>query len=136
MSPKRTVPVRHRLDKEREALTHRFVIKSIDASVKGYITVGLYEDGDVGEIFIKINKQGSMVSGFADAWAVAISMLLQCGVPLEEVVHKFKGLRFDPGGFTDNAQVRITTSVVDYVCRYLESRFLDTSRDSESEDAA
>jgi len=125
MSPEREAPERHRLPNERQAITHRFVIKTESEPVKGYITVGLYDDGDVGEIFVKINKQGSEVSGFADAWAIAVSMLLQTGFPLEQIIAKFKGSRFEPSGYTETEGIRITTSVIDYVCRYLEERFVN-----------
>jgi ribonucleoside-diphosphate reductase alpha chain len=124
MSPQREAPGRHRLPDERQSVTHRFAIRDGDDRIKGYVTVGFYDDGDVGEIFVKIDQQGSTVSGFADAWAIAVSMLLQTGVPLAQIIAKFKGTRFEPSGFTETEGIRTTTSVIDYVCRYLERRFV------------
>jgi ribonucleoside-diphosphate reductase alpha chain len=90
---------------------------------KGYLNVGLYDDGSPGEIFLKMDRQGSEVSGFADAWAIAISMLLQHGVSLHTIVDKFKAMRFEPSGMTETDGIRIAKSPVDYVCHYLARRF-------------
>lgn len=116
---------RERLPDEREGLTQRFMI----GDVKGYVTVSFYEDGRVGEIFTKMAKQGSVVSGFLDAWAVSVSMLLQTGTPLEKIVEKFRGTRFEPAGMTDDPNIRIVTSPLDYIARWLERRFIKTSLD-------
>jgi ribonucleoside-diphosphate reductase alpha chain len=113
-------PVRHKLPDERRAITHKFEI----AGHEGYITVGLYEDGLPGEIFLVMAKEGSTISGFADAFAQAVSYALQYGVPLQVLVDKFSHVRFEPSGMTKNPQVRIAKSIVDYVFRWLAAKFL------------
>jgi ribonucleoside-diphosphate reductase alpha chain len=113
-------PVRRRLPDERRALTHKFDI----AGHEGYITVGLFEDGKPGEIFLVMAKEGSTISGFADAFAQAISYALQYGVPIALLVDKFSHVRFEPSGMTKNPEVRFAKSIVDYIFRWLASRFL------------
>jgi ribonucleoside-diphosphate reductase alpha chain len=113
-------PMRRKLPDERRAITHKFEI----AGHEGYITVGLFEDGKPGEIFLVMAKEGSTISGFADAFAQAISYALQYGVPLEVLVDKFSHVRFEPAGLTRNPQVRIAKSIVDYVFRWLATKFL------------
>ena len=113
-------PVRRRLPDERHAITHKFDI----AGHEGYITVGLFEDGSPGEIFLVMAKEGSTISGFADAFAQAISYSLQYGVPLQVLVDKFSHVRFEPAGMTKNPDVRIAKSIVDYIFRWMASKFL------------
>lgn len=113
---------RTRLPNERNALTQRFVIGD---EFKGYVTAGFYDDGTVGEIFVKMDSQGSTVSGFVDAWAIAVSMLLQMGMPLADICTKFKGMSFPPAGFTNNPEIRQAKSPIDYVVRWLEKRFVE-----------
>ncbi|MBV8196277.1 MAG: vitamin B12-dependent ribonucleotide reductase [Candidatus Dormibacteraeota bacterium] len=113
-------PLRKRLPSERQALTHRFEVSGHE----GYITVGLYEDGQPGEIFLKMAKEGSTVSGLMDSFATAISLALQYGVPLQALVDKFSHTRFEPQGFTKNPEIPIAKSVMDYIFRWLASRFL------------
>ena len=113
-------PHRHRLPAERQALTHKFDI----AGHEGYITVGLYPDGQPGEIFLKMAKEGSTVSGLMDTLATTISVALQYGVPLRDLVNKFAHVRFEPSGFTGNQEIPIAKSIVDYIFRWLGSRFL------------
>jgi ribonucleoside-diphosphate reductase alpha chain len=113
-------PHRRRLPAERAALTHKFDITGHE----GYITVGLYPDGQPGEIFLKMAKEGSTVSGLMDTFATAISLSLQYGVPLRDLVNKFAHVRFEPSGFTGNAEIPIAKSVIDYIFRWLGSRFL------------
>jgi ribonucleoside-diphosphate reductase alpha chain len=113
-------PNRRRLPDERQSLTHRFNV----GNYKGYITVGLYEDGMPGEIFILMAKEGTMISGLMDAFATAISMSLQYGVPLSVLVNKFSHMRFEPSGATNNPDIRVASSIVDYVFRWLGMRFL------------
>ncbi len=113
-------PVRRRLPDERHALTHKFDI----AGHEGYITVGLFKDGSPGEIFLVMAKEGSTISGFADAFAQAISYSLQYGVPLQVLVDKFSHVRFEPAGLTKNPDVRIAKSIVDYIFRWMASKFL------------
>jgi ribonucleoside-diphosphate reductase alpha chain len=115
-----TQPVRRKLPDERQALTHKFEI----AGHEGYITVGLYEDGQPGEIFLVMAKEGSTISGFADAFAQAISYALQYGVPLQVLVDKFTHVRFEPSGMTKNAEIRFAKSIVDYVFRWMAAKFL------------
>ena len=113
-------PFRRKLPDERRSITHKFDV----GGHEGYITVGLYEDGKPGEIFLKMSKEGSTVSGLMDAFATAISLTLQYGVPLEALVKKFTHMRFEPAGFTKNPEVPIAKSLVDYVFRWLGSKFL------------
>jgi ribonucleoside-diphosphate reductase alpha chain len=113
-------PVRRRLPDERKAITHKFDI----AGHEGYITVGLFEDGQPGEIFLVMAKEGSTISGFADAFAQAISYALQYGVPLQALVDKFSHVRFEPSGMTRNPEIRFAKSIVDYIFRWLASKFM------------
>jgi ribonucleoside-diphosphate reductase alpha chain len=113
-------PRRRKLPDERQAITHKFDI----AGHEGYITVGLFEDGMPGEIFLVMAKEGSTISGFADAFAQAISYALQYGVPLQDLVDKFSHVRFEPSGMTKNPDVRFAKSIVDYIFRWLAAKFL------------
>ena len=113
---------RNRLPRERESLTHKFSI----AGHEGYITAGKYEDGSLGEIFLTdIGKDGSTLRGMMNAFATAISIGLQYGVPLETFVRKFSYMRFDPEGMTTNPEIPFAKSLPDYIMRWLASRFLD-----------
>jgi ribonucleoside-diphosphate reductase alpha chain len=112
--------VRHRLPEERASITHKFSI----AGHEGYITVGLYPTGQPGEIFIKMAKEGSTVSGLMDAFATSISLALQHGVPLKVVCEKFAHTRFEPSGWTGNEQIGYAKSLMDYIFRWLQLRFL------------
>ena len=113
-------PVRRRLPDERQSITHKFDI----AGHEGYITVGLFEDGTPGELFLVMAKEGSTISGFADAFAQAISYALQFGVPLQVLVDKFSHARFEPSGMTRNPDIRFAKSIVDYIFRWLATKFL------------
>jgi ribonucleoside-diphosphate reductase alpha chain len=113
-------PARRKLPDERRAITHKFSI----AGHEGYITVGMYDDGKPGEIFLVMAKEGSTISGLMDAFATAISMALQYGVPLEALVEKFSHVRFEPSGFTKNAEIPYAKSITDYIFRWLASKFL------------
>ena len=117
---KPTRAVRHKLPDERDARTHKFSI----AGHEGYLTVGLYESGLPGEIFLRMAKEGSTVSGLMDTIATMTSISLQYGVPLKALVDKFSHTRFEPAGFTNNREIPIAKSVMDYVFRYLGNRFL------------
>ena len=119
-APATPQPVRHRLPDERQAITHKFDI----AGHEGYITVGLYETGAPGEIFLVMAKEGSTISGFADAFAQAVSYALQYGVPLQVLVDKFSHVRFEPAGITKNPNVRVAKSIVDYIFRWMATKFL------------
>jgi ribonucleoside-diphosphate reductase alpha chain len=113
-------PTRRKLPDERHAITHKFDV----AGHEGYITVGLFEDGTPGEIFLVMAKEGSTISGFADAFAQAISYALQYGVPLQNLVDKFSHSRFEPSGMTKNPEVRFAKSIVDYIFRWMATKFL------------
>lgn len=112
-------PRRHRLPDERQSITHKFEI----GSHTGYITVGLYEDGKPGEIFISMSKDGSTLAGLLDAFATSVSIGLQYGVPLQTLIDKFSHVRFEPSGFTQNPNIRMAKSVVDYIFRWLGTKF-------------
>ncbi len=114
------VPKRRKLPDERKAFTHKFEV----GGHQGYITVGMYEDNKPGEIFLTIAKEGSTISGLMDAFATSISIGLQYGVPLETFVEKFAFMRFEPQGMTKNPRIRFANSLVDYIFRYLASKFL------------
>ncbi len=120
-------PYRRRLPDERESLTHKFSI----GNHEGYITVGMYDDGTPGEIFVVIAKEGSVVSGLMDCFATAVSLTLQYGVPLKVLVNKFAHTRFEPSGFTKNPQIPIAKSLSDYIFRWLASRFLTKEEQAE-----
>lgn len=111
---------RRKLPDERRAITHKFSINGHE----GYLTVGMYEDGKPGEIFLVMAKEGSTISGLMDAFATAISIALQYGVPLQTVVDKFTHTRFEPSGFTNNPEIPIAKSIMDYIFRWLASKFL------------
>jgi len=115
-----STPFRRKLPDERRSITHKFDV----GGHEGYITVGLYEDGKPGEIFLRMSKEGSTISGLMDAFATAISLTLQYGVPLEALVNKFTHMRFEPAGFTKNPEIPIAKSLVDYIFKWLGSKFL------------
>ena len=111
---------RRRLPDERHAITHKFSINGHE----GFLTVGLYEDGQPGEIFLLMAKEGSTISGLMDSFAQAVSVALQYGVPLQILVDKFTHSRFEPSGFTKNPEIPMAKSVMDYIFRWLASKFL------------
>lgn len=113
-------PYRKRLPDERQAITHKFSISGHE----GYITVGLYDDGKPGEIFLTMAKEGTVVSGLMDNFATAISLTLQYGVPLQVLCNKFAHTRFEPSGFTQNPEIPIAKSITDYIFRWLAAKFL------------
>ena len=116
------MPHRHKMPRERESITHKFSI----GMHEGYITAGKYEDGSVGEIFLTdIGKEGSTIKGMMNAFATAISIGLQYGVPLEDYVKKFSYMRFEPEGITRNPEIPFAKSMPDYIMRWLASRFID-----------
>jgi len=113
-------PVRRKLPDERQSITHKFSI----GGHEGYITVGMYETGEPGEIFITMAKEGSTISGLMDAFATAVSFNLQYGVPLKFLVDKFAHVRFEPSGWTGNQQIPYAKSIMDYIFRWLGAKFL------------
>ena len=115
------------MPRERESITHKFSI----AGHEGYITAGKYEDGSVGEIFLTdIGKEGSTMRGLMNAFATAISIGLQYGVPLEDFVRKFSYMRFEPEGITGNPEIPFAKSMPDYIMRWLASRFIEDTDDA------
>lgn len=114
-------PLRRRLPKRRTSQTTSFAV----GGAEGYLTAGTYDDGELGEIFLKFGKQGSTLAGLMDAFSIAISIALQHGVPLETYVEKFTNLRFEPAGMTDDPDVRMAQSIMDYVFRRLALDYLD-----------
>jgi ribonucleoside-diphosphate reductase alpha chain len=113
-------PIRRKLPDERRSITHKFSI----GGHEGYITVGMYDDGSPGEIFITMAKEGSTISGLMDAFATAVSFNLQYGVPLKFLVDKFAHVRFEPSGWTGNQQIPYAKSIMDYIFRWLGAKFL------------
>lgn len=120
---------RRRMPVTRRSITHKFSV----GGVEGYLHVGEYDSGEPGELFVHISKAGSTVGGLMDAWATAFSLGLQYGVPLEKLVSKFKNSRFEPSGFAAGSEIKVASSLVDYVVRWLEQRYVflvpqDTSK--------
>lgn len=112
--------VRRVLPVTRQSLTHKFAV----GGHEGYLTIGLHEDGTPGEIFIKMSKEGSTLSGLIQGFCRAFSIALQYGLPLQDAVDRFRGMRFDPMGPTNNPQIPEALSILDYVARYLELKFI------------
>ena len=103
----------------RESITHKFQIMGYE----GYLTIGLFDDGRPGEVFIKMAKEGSTLSGMVQAFCRAFSLALQYGLPVDEAVRRFKGMRFEPMGMTNNPEIPEADSIIDYVARYIEKEF-------------
>ncbi len=114
-------PVRRRLPDTRPSITHKFSIEGHE----GYINVGMYEDGAPGELFMTMAKEGSTISGMVDAFATSISYMLQYGVPLRDLVQKYSHMRFEPMGRTENREIPMAQSIIDYIFRWLASQFLE-----------
>src|SRR2546429_2364279 len=121
-------PSRHRMPDTRMSLTHRFEI----AGHEGYITVGLYEDQQPGELFIAMSTEGSTIGGLMDTVGTLTSIALQYGVPLESLAKKFAYQRFEPSGFTRNPDIRNATSITDYVFRWLACQFIKGYKEATS----
>lgn len=117
--PEAMITVRRSLPVTRESVTHKFCINRHE----GYLTIGLYDDGRPGEIFIKMAKEGSTISGMCQAFCRAFSLAIQHGLSLEDAVRRFKGMRFEPMGPTTSPEIPEAESIVDYVARYLEMHF-------------
>src|SRR5207245_5678765 len=113
-------PIRERLPRRRQSNTFKFRV----ADCEGYVTVGEYEDGRPGEIFMRASKQGSTLAGIIDAFSISTSLGLQHGVPLRTYVEKFTNMRFEPAGITEDPELRIATSLVDYIFRRLAVDYL------------
>lgn len=113
------IAARRSLPSTRESVTHKFSIERHE----GYLTIGLYPDGRPGEIFIKMAKEGSTISGMCQAFCRAFSLAMQYGLSVEEAVVRFRGMRFEPLGSTSNPEIPETSSIVDYVARYLDLHY-------------
>jgi ribonucleoside-diphosphate reductase alpha chain len=120
--------VRRKLPDERKAVTHKFDIQGHE----GYLTVGMFDDGTPGELFVTMAKEGSTISGLMDAFATQTSYALQFGVPLKFMVDKFSHMRFEPSGFTKNQEIPIAKSIVDYIFRWMASHFLPVEDQDEA----
>lgn len=110
---------RQSLPQTRESVTHKFIV----GGHEGYLTVGLFPDGRPGEIFLKISKEGSTISGLCQAFCRAYSLSMQYGLSLEDAVARFKGMRFEPMGATSNPDIPEASSIIDYIARYMEIQF-------------
>ncbi len=119
-SPELVCASRRRLPDERRAITHHFSI----AGQEGYLTVGVYDDGSPGEIFVRMAKEGSSISGLMDSIATLVSLALQHGVPLDVLCTKFSHTRFEPSGWSGNPRIGYATSLMDYLFRWMELKFL------------
>ncbi len=115
---------RYRLPQNRVGATHRFEV----VGVRCYVTVNCYEDGMPGELFLKVGKVGESERGWTDAFSIAFSMLLQQGTPLQILTDKFRASRFEPSGITSNSEIKIVTSVLDYVMRWLDRKYSESRR--------
>ena len=114
------VPFRRHLPDERNAIIHHFSV----GGHEGYLMVGLYEEGQPGELFIRMAKAGSTIAGLMDSFGIAVSLALQCGVPLSVLCGKFSHTRFEPSGWSTNQQIGYAKSLMDYIFRYLALKFL------------
>lgn len=120
-------PMRRRLPDTRRAVTHKFNV----GGYSGYLSVGLFDDGTPGELFITMAKEGSTIGGLMDAIGILTSTALQYGVPLEALASKFRGQRFAPMGCTTNATIPVTDSLTDYIFRWMEHRFCNEKGQSQ-----
>ncbi len=120
------VAQREALPSVRNSVTHKFQIMGHE----GYLTIGLFDDGRPGEIFVKMAKEGSTLSGLMQGYCRALSLALQYGLPLEEACRRFKGMRFEPMGMTGNPDIPEALSIIDYVARYLELKFVERLGDN------
>jgi ribonucleoside-diphosphate reductase alpha chain len=125
--PSPPIQVRYHLPDERSGNTCKFEFMSPEESLEGYFTCNVFTDGRPGELFIVVDKEGSFVSGLLDTIATLISIALQCGVPPEALITKFRHTRFGPSGMTKNPQIRTATSVIDFIMHWLELRITKTT---------
>lgn len=124
LATKSSPNVRRVLPCTRQSLTHKFAV----AGHEGYLTIGLHENNQPGEIFIKMSKEGSTLSGLIQGFCRAFSIALQYGLPLQDAVDRFRGMRFDPSGPTNNPDIPEAMSILDYVARYLELKFITEAK--------
>jgi ribonucleoside-diphosphate reductase alpha chain len=127
-------PKRISLPLERKAVTHKFTINNNKSSTKGYLTVGLYPNGQVGEIFVRLTRDSELASNLTepllDAWANEVSLGLQYGLPLEDYVAKYRGYGGEPSGITETEGITFCQGPIDYIVRWLELRFVSKSSKS------
>ena len=116
-----TQPRRRRLPADRTGLVHKFQV----GQTEGYIRVGLYPDGSLGEVFLSVSKEGSTLSGMMDSFATLLSLSLQYGIPLSVIAKKFRHVRFDPAGFTGDKEIPSASSLIDYLFAWLQKEFLE-----------
>src|SRR5579884_502977 len=129
-TPENRALARRRLPNERRSLTHHFSV----GGQEGYVTIGLYEDGTPGEMFIRMSKEGSTVSGLMDSFATAVSLALQYGVPLQVLCDKFSHTRFEPSGWSSNPEIGYAKSLMDYIVRWMALKFLP--KDAQPQESA
>jgi len=127
--------VRFKLPDEREAVTHKFKLGVESDEIKVYITPGVYTNGEIGEIFLRADRQGSLVRGLMDCFATLFSIALQYGVPLEKIVTKFRHVRFEPAGYTAGGEIRKAASLIDYIVQWLELRYNQPEEKTQSTEA-
>jgi len=120
--------LRFPLPDEREGVTHKIEIGAPPKRFEGYVTTGTYSDGELGEIFLEAEKEGTFISGIIDAFAVVYSISLQYGVPLQHIVDKLKNSRFEPDGFTKNPDIQHALSAVDYLMKWLELNYINKEK--------
>lgn len=111
---------RNKLPDERRSLTHRVDIDGEFGTMTSYLTAGYYDNGKVGEIFVNVGKHGSTLQGTLDSWATMVSIAIQSGMPVEDIVRKFRGVQFEPSGKTSNKEIPRCSSLIDYVVQWLE----------------
>lgn len=121
---------RERLPDTRNAIVKKFEFGPEDNHTKGYVTIGLYDDGKPGEVFIVCNKTGSMERGLLNVISILMSLLLQYGVPLQTLVDKFAFIKFGPNGLTGNKEVPIAHSIIDFIVRWMEKQFEKENNDT------
>jgi len=126
------VKTRERLPNLRKSITHTAIFHTATGRIKFFVTVGLFDDGRPGELFITCDQTGSTLDGFSDCWAIAISLCLQNGVPLDTIVNKFSHHEFEPRGMTDNKKIPFAKSVPDYVVRWMATTFAKENTHEES----
>lgn len=121
----RPEPYRERLPATRLSITHKFQIAASPETVEGFFTIGLYDDGRPGELFLAIDKEGTITKGMADAWGTCVSLCWQYGVPVETLMSKFAHWRFEPSGMTADPDIKIAKSIIDYISRWILGVFVE-----------
>jgi ribonucleoside-diphosphate reductase alpha chain len=128
--------IRFGLPDERQGLTHKIGLGSPPERVEGYATSGIYTDGKIGELFIVVEKEGSFASGLLDAFATVFSVAIQYGVPPKRLIEKLRHTRFEPAGYTQNAEIRNASSILDYIMQWLDLRYTDQPEEDKDGDVS